>query len=69
MYAFSQVIAAGGSISKTVSQLEKQADAEKISEQQQMKEDMLKAQMIANIKPEDIEKMKAEEKKHKEAQA
>lgn len=43
MFAFSQVIAQGGSIMKTVNNLEKEAAVEKQSEVDQQKEDMLKA--------------------------
>lgn len=43
MFAFSQVIAQGGSIQKTVDNLEKEAATEKQSELDIQKEDMLKA--------------------------
>ena len=47
MFAFSQDIAQGGNIAKTVDKIEKAAQVEKESELEQQKDDMVKAQKLA----------------------
>lgn len=67
MYAFSQVIAAGGNVVKTVKSLEKENQKQILTEKQKRDQEMLRSFMVSHISPEDKAKMKAQEKAHKEA--